>query len=54
MPNNLKLSRRTYSKYEISAMDSIYKAIDKFESLGLTTNELYKALDKIEGRFECN
>jgi len=48
MANNLQLTRRTYSKYEIAAMDSIYKAIDKFESLGLTTEYLYKALGKIE------
>ena len=51
MSNKLQLPRKTYSKYEIAAMDSIYKAIDKFESLGLTTKELYMALDKIEGKF---
>ena len=51
MPNELQLPRKKYSKYEIAAMDSIYKAIDKFESLGLTTEELYIALNKIEGKF---
>lgn len=49
MTKELQLPKKTYSKYEIAAMDSIYKAIDKFESLGLTTKELYMALDKIEG-----
>ncbi len=39
------------NKLEISAMDSIYKAIDKFEALGLTTEELFQAMSKIESKF---
>ena len=45
MSNNVQLVRKTYSKYEINAMDSIYKAIDKFEALGITTENLYRALN---------
>tara|TARA_Y100000401_G_scaffold63791_1_gene50678 strand:- start:162 stop:335 length:174 start_codon:yes stop_codon:yes gene_type:complete len=52
MSNDLRLARKTYSKYEINAMDSIYKAIDKFEALGITTENLYRALNQIPGRFE--
>ena len=52
MSNDLKLCRKTYSKYEINAMDSIYKAIDKFEALGITTENLYKALNQIHGTLE--
>ena len=49
MSDNYQLVRRTYSKYEINAMDSIFKAIDKFEALGLTTHNLYMALNQIQG-----
>lgn len=52
MSNDLRLTRKTYSKYEINAMDSIYKAIDKFEALGITTENLYRALNQIPGSFE--
>ena len=52
MSNDLRLARKTYSKYEINAMDSIYKAIDKFEALGITTENLYRALNQINGSFE--
>ena len=52
MSNELRLARKTYSKYEINAMDSIYKAIDKFEALGITTENLYRALNQIPGSFE--
>ena len=52
MSNDLRLARKTYSKYEIHAMDSIYKAIDKFEALGITTENLYRALNQIPGSFE--
>ncbi len=52
MSNDLRLARKTYSKYEINAMDSIYKAIDKFEALGITTENLYRALNQIPGSFE--
>ena len=52
MSNNYQLVKRTYSKYEINAMDSIYKAIDKFEALGITTENLYRALNQIHGSLE--
>ena len=52
MSNDLRLARKTYSKYEINAMDSIYKARDKFEALGITTENLYRALNQIPGSFE--
>lgn len=52
MSDNYQLVKRTYSKYEICAMDSIYKAIDKFEALGITTENLYRALNQIPGSFE--
>ena len=52
MSTNFQLVKRTYSKYEINAMDSIYKAIDKFEALGIKTENLYKALNQIHGTFE--
>ena len=47
--NQTKIIRKCYSKYEINAMDSIFKAIDKFEALGLTTHNLYMALYQIQG-----
>lgn len=49
MSINSQLVKRTYSKYEINAMDSIYKAMDKFEALGLTTDNLLMALNQIHG-----
>ena len=52
MSDNYQLVKRTYSKYEINAMDSIYKAIDKFEALGITTENLYRALNQIHGSLE--
>ena len=52
MNDDLQLVRKTYNKYEINAMDSIHKAIDKFEALGLTTHNLYMALNQIQGTFE--
>ena len=49
LTNQTKIAKKVYSKYEINAMDSIFKAIDKFEALGLKTDNLNMALYQIQG-----
>ena len=47
--NQTKIAKKVYTKYEINAMDSIFKAMDKFEALGLKTDNLKMALYQIQG-----